>query len=72
MKKAKRKQEFLKRDRRKLVIDSRKALGLSRNDLGSEIGVSGRTIENWEQGRRVPGTPEIFGIFELMERKRSK
>ena len=31
----------------------RRAYGLSTADLGSRCGVSSRTVENWEQGRRA-------------------
>lgn len=33
---------------------ARRALGLTARELGPLLGVSGRTVEGWEQGRRVP------------------
>ena len=35
----------------------RATLGLSQSAFAMSIGVSKRTIENWEQGRRVPQGP---------------
>jgi putative transcriptional regulator len=37
----------------------RKKLGLDTSRFGELIGVSGRTVEGWEQGRRKPMQPAI-------------
>ena len=52
-----------KRPARKFVIkepevkDIREQTGLSQTDFAKLIGVSKRTLENWEQGRRNPTGP---------------
>ena len=38
----------------------RKKNNLNTAQLGSMLGVSGRTVENWEQGRLVPQTVIIL------------
>jgi putative transcriptional regulator len=35
----------------------RRYLGLNAADFGALVGVSGRTVEDWEQGRRKPSGP---------------
>jgi len=35
----------------------RRNLGLNTADFGALVGVSGRTCEDWEQGRRTPSVP---------------
>lgn len=37
------------------IKNLRKKLGLSTAELGARVGVSRRTVEDWEQGRRNPG-----------------
>ena len=44
----------------------RKKLGLNTSDFGSLIGVSGRTVEGWEQGKRMPGKPELMLMNQLL------
>ena len=39
------------------VADVREQTGLSQTRFARLIGVSKRTIENWEQGRRTPSGP---------------
>ncbi len=39
------------------IKELRKEVGLSQADFALLIGVSKRTIENWEQGRRQPTGP---------------
>ena len=39
------------------VKDIRKKLHASQADFASMIGVSARTLQNWEQGRRTPEGP---------------
>jgi putative transcriptional regulator len=36
------------------ALEARQKLGLSRGQFASAIGVSERTLESWEQGRRNP------------------
>lgn len=36
------------------VIGIRERLGLSQQELADLLGISRRTVENWEQGRREP------------------
>jgi putative transcriptional regulator len=36
------------------ALEARQKLGLSRPEFASVIGVSERTLESWEQGRRNP------------------
>ena len=40
-------------------------------DLGKILGVSARTVEAWEQGRRVPTSLELVNFF-VGEAKRGK
>ena len=37
--------------------DVRKALGLNQSDFAHVLGVSIKTVQNWEQGRRSPRGP---------------
>lgn len=39
------------------VASIRKQTGLSQRKFAEQIGVSKRTLENWEQGRRIPQGP---------------
>ena len=43
----------------------RKRLGLNCAQFGALVGVSGRTVEDWEQGRRVPGGPAVM-IMQML------
>lgn len=43
----------------------RRRLGLNCANFGALIGVSGRTVEDWEQGRRTPSGPAIM-LMRLM------
>ncbi len=43
----------------------RKALGLNTAQLGAELGVSGRTVEDWEQGRYTPSKP-VLRLLTMM------
>ena len=40
---------------------------MNARDFGSLIGVSGRTIEGWEQGRRNPSKSALLLIKKIME-----
>ncbi len=50
-----------------LVRNARKRTGLNTTNFGALIGVSGRTIEDWEQGRRTPGKPALLLITKLLK-----
>ena len=50
-----------------LVRKARKRTGLNTTEFGALVGVSGRTIEGWEQGRRKPGKPALLLIKKIME-----
>lgn len=50
-----------------LIRETRKRVRLNTRDFGSLIGVSGRTVENWEQGRRNPSKSAFLLIKKIME-----
>ncbi len=50
-----------------LIRETRKRVRLNTRDFGSLIGVSGRTVENWEQGRRNPSKSVLLLIKKIME-----
>lgn len=50
-----------------LIREIRKRTGLNAREFGSLIGVSGRTVEGWEQGRRKPGKPALLLIKKIVE-----
>ncbi|MCG6659837.1 helix-turn-helix domain-containing protein [Halomonas campisalis] len=39
------------------VIDRRRALGLTQSEFAKRLGISLRTYQEWEQGRRRPSGP---------------
>ena len=43
--------------------------GLSRKKLGEICGVSARTVENWEQGRRAPSKPAMMLLKSWLKEK---
>lgn len=43
----------------------RRQLGLSVADVAAAVGVSPRTVENWEQGRRMP-PPNVLYVLSTM------
>ena len=49
----------------------RKKLDLSQKDLSLELGVSKRTVENWEQGTRFPSEENERKLKELQDGKAS-
>lgn len=49
------------------VAEVRKKLELSRDDFGRLMGVSKRTVENWEQGRRSPSGPAVILMLIAQE-----
>jgi len=44
----------------------RKDLDLTTAELGERLGVSGRTVEDWEQGRRKIRGPAVVLIRQLI------
>ena len=46
-----------RQDYASLVRNARKRMELNTTNFGALIGVSGRTVEDWEQGRRTPSKP---------------
>ncbi len=50
-----------------LIREIRKRMGLNTREFGVLIGVSGRTIEGWEQGRRSPSKSALLLIKKIME-----
>jgi DNA-binding XRE family transcriptional regulator len=50
----------------------RLALGLSTRQLGEAIGKSGRTVEDWEQGRRIPPAEALYVLAGMLARDRSE
>lgn len=55
-----------RQDYASLVRNARKRTGLNTTSFGALIGVSGRTIEDWEQGRRNPGKSSLMLIKKLL------
>jgi putative transcriptional regulator len=47
----------------------RRALGLNASDFGALVGVSGRTIEDYEQGRRKPSGPARKIMAQLAKKQ---
>ena len=47
------------------IKKSREKLGLSRKELAAKMGVSPRTVEGWEQGRRDPSNT-VIKLLEVM------
>lgn len=43
----------------------RKKLDLSQKDLAKKLGVSKRTVENWEQGTRFPSAENEQKLREI-------
>lgn len=58
-------------DARTLVRSTRHALGVSVEDFGRRLGVSARTVENWEQGRNAPH-PAILRAIQRLSRSLQK
>lgn len=56
-----------RQDYSSLIRDVRKRMGLNTREFGVLIGVSGRTIEGWEQGRRSPSKSALLLIKKIME-----
>lgn len=47
----------------------RDRLGLNTAELGATVGVSRRTVENWEQGRNQPSAPALKLMADLIPGK---
>ena len=45
---------------------AREAAGLSQSELARKAGVSLRTIQGWEQGRRSPVSPDFFRLASAL------
>lgn len=53
----------------KTVKQIRKARGLNTKAFAALLGVSDRTVENWEQGRSVPH-PSVLILLEGLKKNR--
>ena len=51
-----------------LIRETRKRMRLNAREFGSLIGVSGRTVENWEQGRRNPSKSALL-LIKMMQQE---
>ena len=49
------------------IVELRKALGLSRTELGAKVGVSESCIFRWENGERHPQYQHAVKLNELAE-----
>lgn len=49
----------------------RQSLGLNTRDFGELVGKSGRTVEDWEQGRRVPDRTVMILLGTLGKRRKA-
>jgi DNA-binding transcriptional regulator YiaG len=52
------------------VRAARAALGMSTAELGTACGYSGRTVEDWEQGRRTVPTAALYVMRNLLKRRK--
>lgn len=50
------------------MAQRRRMLGLSRAGMAAHLGVSARTLESWEQGRRLPGHVALATWHAELER----
>ena len=49
------------------VVEIRERTGLTQKEFAALIGVSSKTLENWEQGRRQPTGPACV-LLTVLER----
>lgn len=49
----------------------RKKMGLNTVEFGKRVGVSGRTVEDWEQGRRNPSGPALKMMESILKTAKS-
>jgi putative transcriptional regulator len=47
------------------IKEARRKTGLNTKEFGALLGVSGRTVENWEQGHRNPSGPAVKMMEQL-------
>jgi len=52
----------------KTIQQTRKQMKLKTAEFGKLIGVSGRTVENWEQGRRKPSKSALMLIKQIQNK----
>jgi putative transcriptional regulator len=45
---------------------ARERAGMTQAELARRAGVSLRTIQSWEQGRRVPVSPDFFKLVKAL------
>ena len=50
-----------------LLLTWRTKHAWSREEAAAKLGVSYRTLQEWEQGRRVPSEMARFGVMSKME-----
>ncbi|HJO93536.1 MAG TPA: helix-turn-helix domain-containing protein [Victivallales bacterium] len=55
----------------KKIIEIRKAKGISVNRFAEHLGVSTRTVYNWENGKSNPGKTDLMAIAHLLDVKLS-
>jgi DNA-binding transcriptional regulator YiaG len=48
------------------ILAARERLGLSRDELGRLLGVSGRTVSYWESGRKLPLPERTAALAEKL------
>ena len=44
----------------------RKEAGLTQAGLADKAGLSARTVQSWEQGRRAPVSPDFFQLVKVL------
>ena len=49
-----------------LLVTARKDLGISRNELALEIGVTKQTVALWETESRTPKTRDLWPLFRYL------
>jgi transcriptional regulator with XRE-family HTH domain len=49
-----------------LLAGLRKEAGLTQVGLAGRAGLSSRTVQSWEQGRRAPVSPDFFRLVEAL------
>jgi len=48
-----------------LIVEHRRRLKLSQRGLAQAVGVSGRTVEYWEEERRIPDSVSLLRLARL-------
>jgi transcriptional regulator with XRE-family HTH domain len=49
-----------------MLKEAREAKGLSQSALAEKAGLPLRSLQNWEQGRRVPRLPEVVKLAKAV------